>query len=85
MNMRAFSTDLAEIDRLCRRAHFSPREEEEMSTPKEFSLAQLVEEAAVGFAMDGVGLDRRSLELLLGPASRSPQREDRLPRAPFVS
>jgi hypothetical protein len=56
-----------------------------MNTLKEFSLAQLVEEPAVGFDMDGVGLDRRSLELMLELTSRSPRREDRLPRAPFVS
>jgi hypothetical protein len=63
---------------------FSP-EEEDMNTSKEFSLAQLVEQPAVGFDLEDAGIDRRSLELLLGPALRSPQRGETLPHAPFVS
>ncbi|HZT86695.1 MAG TPA: hypothetical protein VFA12_01920 [Stellaceae bacterium] len=50
----------------------------------EFSLKQLLEEPAVGVAMEDAGLDRRSLDLLLELASRQPQRETRLPQAPFV-
>ena len=56
-----------------------------MDSPQEFSLAQLVEEPAIGLAMEDEGLDRRSLELMLEVKPRRPQRRQDLPDAPFVS
>jgi hypothetical protein len=62
------------------------KQEAFMDTPRnEFTLAQLIDEPAVGLAMEDAGLDRRSLELLLGNVSRPAEQVESLPHAPFVS
>jgi hypothetical protein len=52
---------------------------------KEFTLGQLVEEPVVGLAMQDAGIDRRSIELMLGLAGHSRDSRGSLPHAPFVS